>query len=384
VSQLAALSGIPGINLLGQSWQENMINHGTFKAYALYGDTIWHLTPATNLSAGIRFTRDEKRFSWYSPLRTAAGLDAQLAVLDAAGLLAALPPEVQALLTTNQLLNGAGAQSAPLAASRAWNDVSPRLVIDHRYGPGLMTYASITRGYQAGGFNALQVNGPVEPERVTSIELGAKGQWQSLAFDAAWFHYRFSNLQTLQFVPASTSTGVPSYQVETSDQKASGVDLQARWQATQQLRLFGAAEFIDQVYGHHVSPFGTDLSGQPVGTPRWTAMAGVDTRWAAAGGNVDLTLQTAYRGATRCNGDSLAAGTCLEVPAFRVGGAQQRFDASLGWESADKRVGVGLVVNNLFDRRYVSGVSYQAASIGAPYATISAPRTLAVVLKVAL
>ena len=81
-----------------------------------------------------------------------------------------------------------------------------------------------------------------------------------------------------------------------------------------------------------------------------------------------------YTGATRCNDDSVAQGPCLDVPAFKVGEARQRVDASLGWENASKRFGVGLIVNNLLDRRYVNSVSYQTASIGAPYATISAPR----------
>ncbi|HEY2977994.1 MAG TPA: TonB-dependent receptor, partial [Burkholderiaceae bacterium] len=124
--------------------------------------------------------------------------------------------------------------------------------------------------------------------------------------------------------------------------------------------------------------------GQPVGTPRWTAMAGIDTRWAAANGTLNLTVQTAYSGATRCNDDSVAQGTCLDVPAFKVGEARQRVDASLGWENASKRFGVGLIVNNLLDRRHVNSVSYQSASIGAPYATISAPRSVALVLKASL
>ncbi len=386
VTQLAADNGVPGINLLGQSWQESMINAGRYKALAVYGDTIWHLTPATNLTTGIRFTRDEKRFSWFSPSRTAAGLDDQLAVLDAVGLLGALPPELAALLTQNQLINGQGASTAPLEVTRSWSDVSPRLVIDHRYGPNLMTYASVTRGYQSGGYNALAVNGSYEPEHVTSYELGAKGQWpeQGLAFAVALFQYRFDNLQSLSLVPSGNQAGVPAYQVTVSDQRATGLDAEARWQPSRGLRFFGAAEVIDQTYRHRVSAAGVDLSGQPVGTPRLTATTGVDLSWASAGGSASLALQASYTGATRCNDDSLAQGQCLTTPNFRVGAAMQRLDARIGWETASHGFGVALVVNNLLDKRYVTSISTVAAGLGAPYATISPPRSVMLELKASL
>jgi len=125
-----------------------------------------------------------------------------------------------------------------------------------------------------------------------------------------------------------------------------------------------------------------------VGTPRVVATLGADTMWPLAGGTVTGTLQGAYTGATRCNADSLAQGTCLTTPTFRVGGAMTRLDARLGWDSASDiqaaRWGLALVVNNLADKRYVTGVNYIAASLGTPYATISPPRFVALELHAGL
>ena len=73
INGLAQAVGVPGIDLLGQGWQETMDNRSRNKALAFYGDAIWHLGPSTNLTTGVRFTRDEKRFSWFSPLRSAPG-----------------------------------------------------------------------------------------------------------------------------------------------------------------------------------------------------------------------------------------------------------------------------------------------------------------------
>jgi iron complex outermembrane receptor protein len=89
ISQAAAQFGIP-VTLLGNTWQENMINHGYSRAGAVYGDVIWHVADRWNLTTGVRFTHDEKDFSWYNPTRTAAELDAGLAAL--AGLGFPLPP----------------------------------------------------------------------------------------------------------------------------------------------------------------------------------------------------------------------------------------------------------------------------------------------------
>ena len=396
IDQLTQAVGIPGIEVLGQSWQENMINHGSYQAFALYGDTIWHLTSSTNLTTGLRLTRDEKRFSWYSPLRSAPGLDPQLAALNAAGFYPTLvaagalsqsdADTLQALTTSNQLIAGQGASTAPLKVRKSWNNASPRIVLDQHLDADTMVYGSVTRGYQAGGFNALQVDGSYTPETVTSFELGAKGQLRDagLMYSAALFHYKYDNLQSLTLVASGNQSGVPAYEVSSSNEKADGIDVDLHWRASPHFTFYGAAEYIDQKYKNHVASDGTDISGQPVGTPKVMATLGADTMWPLAGGTATATLQGAYTGATRCNADSVAQGTCLTAPTFRVGESMTRIDARIGWDNAAganaARWGVALVVNNLADKRYVTGINYIAAGLGTPYATISPPRFIALEL----
>jgi iron complex outermembrane receptor protein len=393
INGLAQAVGVDGIDLSGQSWQENMINVGSYKSFALYGDAIWHVAAGTDLTTGLRLTRDEKQFSWYSPLRSAPGVDPQLAALNAgdffptlvgAGALSQADADaLQGLVSQNQLINGQGANTAPLQVRRSWTNASPRVVIDHHFGADTMLYASVTRGYQSGGFNALSVNGGYAPETVTSYEIGAKGQVAAanLTYSAALFHYDYDHLQSLTLVTTGTSSGLPAYEVSSSAQKANGLDVDLRWKPTPSLSFYGAAELLDQTFKTNVASDGTDLHGQPVGTPKLTATLGTDYRVPVAGGMVDATLQGAYTGATRCNADAAAQGTCLRTPSFQVGSARTRIDARLGWDSAPvgtPRWGVALVVDNLTDRRYVTSVNYIAASLGSPYATISPPRFVAV------
>ncbi|MET0892060.1 MAG: TonB-dependent receptor, partial [Pseudoxanthomonas sp.] len=81
-----------GVNasLLGHPWQEAYRNTLDSKAYAVFGDVIWHATDKLNLTFGLRYTRDEKDFTWYNARRTAPEFDAVLDQSEAAGLFEAL------------------------------------------------------------------------------------------------------------------------------------------------------------------------------------------------------------------------------------------------------------------------------------------------------
>ncbi|CAM3846173.1 TonB-dependent receptor [Roseateles saccharophilus] len=394
VNQLAAAVGLSGVDLLGQPWEERMSNVARNRAQAVYGDVIWHLSPSTRLTTGLRITRDDKRFSWFNPLREAAGLDARLQALDAADLFPTLvaagaldagqAAQLQAALHQNALIATDGASTAPLQLHKSWTDTSPRLVLDHRYDRDLMVYASLTRGYQAGGFNTLQVASSYQPEHVTNLELGLKGQWpaQGLSWGAALFQYRFDNLQTLQLVPAATPGSIPAYQVTISDQRATGLDLETRWQLSPALRLSGVLELLNQTYRHGRASSGEDLAGLPVGTPKARASVGVDWGFAALGGRVGTSLQAAYQSAQRCNPESVVQGECLTTASFRVGGPRTRLDGRLGWDSADRAWGLALLVANMQNRRYVHKLWYEAAPLGSGYATLSNGRSAALELRV--
>ncbi|MDT9000664.1 TonB-dependent receptor [Paucibacter sp. APW11] len=391
VNTLAGALGLPGIDLLAKPWGEQMNNEGRFQAVAVYGDVIWELQKNTHLTTGLRLTHDRKRFSWFNPNRAAPALDEQLALIDGAGLFPTLvgagalsQDQADALsgaLRSNALVVTNGAATAPLQHTRSWNDASPRLVLDHRYSRDLMVYASLTRGYQAGGFNTLQVNSAYEPEHVTSLELGAKGQvlpW-GLSYSASLFHYRFNNLQTLQLVPGNGA--IPAYQVSISDQRATGLDLDARWKASEALQLSATLEALDQTYSRGLSSAGHSLAGAPVGAPRLSGTLGMDLLWQALGGQASAHLQASYTGATRCNEESYVQGLCLQTPSFRVGGPRERLDARLAWQAASRQWGVALLVNNLLDQRSINRLWYESAPLGTAYATLAKPRSVALELS---
>ncbi|XLZ67726.1 TonB-dependent receptor [Massilia sp. SR12] len=387
----AAMAGIPA-GLLGNPWQENMHVAGRYKASAIYGDVIWHLAPKLNLTTGLRYTRDDKRFSWHSPLRDAAALDASVQRLQGLGFFDALVAmgalsEMEMMMALGAMsqnieFTSPGASSKPLEKRNKWSDTSPRAVLDYKLNEDMMVYGSIAKGYQSGGFNALQVNASYEPEKVWNYEVGMKNYYRQykLLVNASLYHYKFSNLQSLALV--NNGAAIPTYQVTSSDQEAHGLDFEARWQPARDLRLNLSAAYIDQTYKSFTTNDGIKLDGQAVGTPKWTTALGADY-WlrGVAGGDVNFTLQHAYSGATRCNADALQ-GACLVTPRFRTGSATQRTDFRAGYEAASHKWAVALFVNNLFDKRYVTSIGNMTTNLlGTPYAMVNPPRRVGVELR---
>ena len=116
---IGQMAGIPDFNLLGQDWKEGIQNTLASHSEALMGDVIWHLGDRTNLTTGVRFTQDTKKFSWYNPLRSAPGLDAQLAVLSPAFFQQLVDAGALDAATAGALARpGARTAAAPTSSSR--------------------------------------------------------------------------------------------------------------------------------------------------------------------------------------------------------------------------------------------------------------------------
>jgi iron complex outermembrane recepter protein len=374
ISDAAAEFGIP-ISLMGLPWQENMYNHLYARAYAAYGDVIWHLNSQWNLTTGVRFTHDEKDFSWYAPVRTANELDASLAALAASPINFPLPPFPY---TQNLAFYFPVAQTAPLRTHDSWNDTSPRAVLTYKPQSDVMYYLSYARGYQAGGYNALEPGAQYEPEHVNNYELGVKSELldHRLVLNLAGYYYDYTNLQNLNLV--SPPDEIPSYQVTVSDVHAFGFDFETHWHITTGLRFDLNATYIDSTYKNYTAPDGTNLNGQATGVPLWALAGGIDyTLRDVAGGDVDFTVQDAWRGAGRCNADSQPNYSCLQIPSFETNQATNRTDVRLAWTSHNARMPVTVAVysNNVFDKQYANGIgTISIPTLGTPFSGITAPR----------
>ena len=383
--------GIPGISgATVMPWAENEYSHTDTKAWSIYGDSIWHLDPKSNLTFGLRWSEDQKTMTWFTPPRVSQEFDQ---LMNAYG--SFVPPQYGGPFSPydpippNVAFFAAAQNSAtPISSEKSWTNLSPRLVLDHKYDKDTMVFASLSQGYQAGGFNVFtppQPSSPVAnlrdpsfaPEKMTNLEAGVKMQLPDLnaSLNSSLFAYRFNNLQniTLSGVPPS----IPTYNVTTSDQKAYGWDLDGRIRPVKNVTLFTAFEFIDATFTKYdeqgTTGGSTNLAGQPVGTPYFTGMAGLNAKWDVLSGHVDWIFQGTHTSEVRRCSDAPEL-SCIDAPNVHTGAATNKFDTKLGWQNETHQYGVALLVNNVFNQRYVQFMGGQLTSYGVPYATITPPR----------
>lgn len=381
--------------LLGHEWEETMYNSGDFSAFAAFADVEWRLTPDFALIGGVRYTRDEKTFSWLNGPRQAPRLDRTLGELDQLGVLAlagVTPADFGFDLVFD--LNGVAgvpcdngvtvAEGVRCELSDSWEDISPRLVANWTPTDDILLFASYSQGYKAGGYNSVEVASRFDNEEVDNYEAGVKFTGETVRVSASAFHYLYKDKQAVRLVANVGGSGVPQYVVETSDETGTGVDFQIDWSPMAGLTLFGDAQYIDVTFDERITRSGLDLSGEPTGVPEWSASAGVTKAWMLDNGSeIELIALHAYQGERRCNTESRGQLACASIGGAQNGEAQHRTDLRAYWTSPSERYQLGAYVNNLFDQEYVTGVNtITADTFGTVHATVSPPRLWGADLKI--
>lgn len=148
-------------------------------SYAGFGQMTYALTPIVSLTAGARYTRDDKRYS-----DLCVGLPF-LCVFSAGG------------------FNPTGTWS--VAQNRSFSHTDWKLGVDFQLSERLLAYASATTGFKAGGFQTLCFGNQAcvlqsySPESVISYEVGFKKQWfgNRLRVNGAAFDAEYQDLQSL-------------------------------------------------------------------------------------------------------------------------------------------------------------------------------------------
>lgn len=373
------------------------------KSTAGFGNVTFHATDALALTAGIRYTHENKSVdSFYSNpnggLACAAGLTTPARVAGAlasrgvpAPYLAAIVPTVigyMCLPWANTLFNG-----RTTAQEFSENEWSGTLKATYRFNDTMMAYASAARGYKAGGFNLDRVqsgnglsNGPAgifpvtdtsfPGEFVNSFELGTKTSWQdgNLLLNAALFHSKYTDFQLNSFL--GTSYVVRSIPELTTQ----GVDADLLWQTRiPGLSLQAGATYTDAKYGDAPLPDAALalLPGNTAGfAPKWALTGGVTYQWdfndyLMGRFNVGAKHTTEYN-------------TGSDLSPYKMQPAYTLVNARLTIGAISKRWQVELWGNNLTNKTYMQ-VGYDAPiQTGSINAFLGAPRTVGLTLRGAL
>ncbi len=163
-----------------------------------------------------------------------------------------------------------------------------RLVAQWDLASGVMAYASATRGYKAGGFNASnsldQDLREFDPETLWNYELGLKGRWlgERLTARLAAFTMRRRDVQIGTSIVRERPDGSSEFIALTSNAASgrnSGLELEAAWQVTDALSLFASLGLLDTEFRNFVNSAGEDLDGQEQAhAPGYQFFAGAEYR----------------------------------------------------------------------------------------------------------
>lgn len=285
LGQVLSTLGQTGVISLDQAAMVHL--NQTDKAYAVFGQFEHMFLPEWSVIGGARFGMEKKDGLASSQSNALPGLNL-------------LPQNVQDQLLNNLITAPIISQATGQPASCGLSiisliahqcnhstpvsieerDFSPKLGV--KWTPNRVTsaYATFSRGFKSGGFNALPLapdNLSFKAERATSYEIGAKTRLMngSMNISASAFSTDFDNLQIASFQNNAFVI------LNAAAARSRGFEIDTRWlPPVQGLSLNGSMGFADARYKKYPdapakagsAQATQDLTGQRLAfAPRWTA-----------------------------------------------------------------------------------------------------------------
>jgi iron complex outermembrane recepter protein len=293
------------------------------RANAAFAQATFSLTPRVAVTAGLRYTHESKTIE------------------NAGGLYTVNEPVV--------LLSSAYSYTDVLSHD-AW---TPKFGIDARVREGVRTYASVTRGFKSGGFNATSTatGRGYGPEWALSYEGGLKALVRGgrARVNVAAFRVDYTDLQVQ--TPITTSLLDVS---NAAAARINGVEAEATVLVGAAIRAGGHISWLDAKYDSYlaVGPGGdtTDVAGHRLNNaPAWSGRAWVD--WTRAVGRV---------GSASLRADWTWKSTAFFTP-FNDRVQRQRplglLDISAEFAPLHRRWFVAAYVRNVTDEKYITGTN---------------------------
>jgi outer membrane receptor protein involved in Fe transport len=310
----------------------------TVDSIAGYGQATYEILTGTHITAGIRYTEEQRTIEGTTGSISAAGV-----------------------ATSHALTPGTVTENTP-----TW-----RVSLDHSFTRDLMAYVSYNRGYKSGGFNPASPTAPSYlPEYLDAYEVGLKSELldRRLRLNAAAFFYNYRNIQV--------NTYIGSLGVIYNGARAQtyGLDLDFDFRATDQLTFTGGMDLLHDRFTNFPlavisTPTGfgtwTQAPGSATGNrlpfaPDATLNIGVNYRIPAFTGHLELAVNDLY-----------STGYYTQPDNRLKQGDYDLLNGSLTWKPASDGYYLRLYVNNALDKAVVD---YLAASTSATGASYEPPR----------
>ena len=192
------------------------------ESWAAYGQATYALTDALGITAGLRYTEDDR----------------------------------DAFLFNENL--GQSSLDERLKNSDSWDNVSYLLTLNYVLSDYANVYGTYSTGFNSGGFNSRAAStaswqAPYEEEEVKSFELGLKSDWMDgrLRLNAALFYNDYSDIQVTQF---EAGTGGASSRIVNAGQATyQGLELEITALITDGLLMELSYGYLDAEYDEYIA-----------------------------------------------------------------------------------------------------------------------------------
>ena len=233
-------------------------------SYAVFGQVDYDLNEAWTVTAGLRWSKDEKtgtdfaryvsRTNTTTTVLAAGGVPAAIgqgAAVDFTTFVVCGGPTIATCLANPLYSNlrpavGGGLERDLKASYDAWTGT-----LGVQWQPDSVTnaYLRYSRGYKSGGWlasNGLTPFPYADPEYVDNFELGLKKTWGGVfQLNSAIFYADYQGFQAPLTVVLNQTTGSTGTQFLNLDARNWGVELEAQWAPIDNLQLFGSYAYIN-------------------------------------------------------------------------------------------------------------------------------------------
>ena len=238
-------------------------------SFGLYGNVKLNVTDKLAAQAGLRYNRDER----------ALNFEQMTTLFD-------IPVTIPAFNEDEE----------------SFSAFTPRFVLEYKPAEQALIYASVSRGYKAGGFNTNVNQSSFERESLWAYELGYKNTfWDDRArFNVAAFIYDYSDLQLLT-IPPGAQAGTFQSVINAAGATIKGLEGELTLALSEELTLNLGAAFLDAEFDDFVATNPNDLALGEVDRngsrlPRAPeASINIGLEYLAELANRDLTLRGDFR-----------------------------------------------------------------------------------------
>ncbi|TRW18029.1 TonB-dependent receptor [Glacieibacterium frigidum] len=281
------------------------------KAYAGYFQADANLTDQIKLTAGIRYTDEEKKFSIF---------DNRASCNDGS---------IEANCLSNQNLTGPSGVAIPRSQrAKVW---TPRFAANFKVDENILFFASATRGFKSGGWNARGTAAsqllPFGPEKIWSYEAGLKSDLfnRRVRANLTFFYADVTNLQTPSALVAANGS-ITFLTRNFADYRNKGVEAEFTFQPVDGLNLYANFGYQDDKYIIDRSAPAADIYGiQSVAAQQAACQAALAAGKIAGGANVPATLPSIAACASGIITPNGSIATPVRTPKFSlaIGGSYE-------------------------------------------------------------